>query len=67
MESINKTEDSFIPPSSVTNDTIKIFSERYVRMYGHDYYLRVFSDGTSEFTRFDRETAKWVFLVFLAA
>jgi hypothetical protein len=59
--------DFLKPPTSVENKELKIFSERYVRMRGRDYYLRVFSDGTGEFVRFDTEAGKWVFLIFPAA
>lgn len=61
------TQDFLKPPTSVAGKETKIFSERFVRMGGRDYYLRVFSDGTGEFTRFDAESGKWVFLILHVA
>jgi hypothetical protein len=64
----DKTIQDFLkPPTSVKNAELKIFSERFVRMSGRDYYLRVFADGTGEFTRFDTESGKWVFLILPVA
>jgi hypothetical protein len=66
-KSKKRTADFFIPPTSVTNAELKIFSERFVKMHGRDYYLRVFSDGMGEFTRFDADSGKWVFLILPVA
>lgn len=62
MDKNDKLADFLIPPTSVKDKDLKIFSERFVRMHGLDYYLRVFTDGS-----FDAESLKWVFLVFPAA
>ena len=68
MSKNNKPVPDFLkPPTSVTDKDLKIFSEQFVRMHGRDYYLRVFMDGMGEFTRFDADSGKWVFLVFDAA
>ena len=58
---------SFVPPTSVTDKNKSIFSERYVRMRGLDYYLRVFLDGSAEYTRFDKESGMWVHLILPVA
>lgn len=60
-------QKTMLIPSSIKNAELGIFSARYVRMHGRDYYLRVFSDGSGEFTRFDTESGKWIFLCFPAA
>ena len=59
--------DFLKPPTSVTETDKKIFSARFVRMGGLDYYLRVFTDGMGEFTRFDADSGKWVFLILPVA
>jgi hypothetical protein len=59
--------DFLIPPTSVTETDKKIFSGRFVRMGGRDYYLRVFKDGTGEFTRYDADSGKWVFMILPVA
>jgi hypothetical protein len=65
----NKKElaDFLKPPTSVKDKADEIFSERFVRMHGQDYYLRVFKDGSGEYTRYDLDSGKWVFLIFPAA
>jgi hypothetical protein len=55
------------PPRSERFTGEQIFTERYVKMRGNDYYMRVFYDGSSEFIRFDEAAKKWVFLLFPAA
>jgi len=62
-----KLADFLKPPTSFKDKETEIFSEQFVRMHGQDYYLRVFRDGSGEFTRFDSNSGKWVFLVFPAA
>ncbi|MDR3318278.1 MAG: hypothetical protein LBS99_02460 [Clostridiales bacterium] len=54
------------PRSSRFKDA-QVFTERYVKMRGNDYYMRVFYDGSSEFIRFDETAKKWVFVLFPAA
>lgn len=56
-----------IPPTSITDKNLTIFSQRYIRLNNIDYYLRVFSNGIAEYTRFDTTAKKWVFLIFPAA
>ena len=66
MNNINNNADFLKPPTSEKSKLGNIFSEHFVRMHGQDYYLRLFKDGSVEFTRFDADTMKWVFLVFSA-
>ena len=53
-----------LPPVSSRNKDKQIFCQRYVKMRGENYYLRVFSDGWSEFARYDETAKKWVHLHF---
>jgi hypothetical protein len=62
-----KLPDFLKPPTSVVDKANSVFSERFVRMNDKDYYLRVFTDGSGEFTRFDVDSMKWVHLLFPAA
>ena len=62
-----KLPEFHIPPTSITEAGLTVFSERFVRMSGRDYYLRVYSDGRGEFTRYDTDSGKWVFLIVNAA
>ena len=54
-------------PSSRENAGKQIFTKEFVAMNGHDYLMRVFYDGSSEFVRFDTAAKKWVVLIFPAA
>lgn len=67
MNDNKNTADFLIPPTSVKDKSLKVFSERFVRMHGRDYYYRVFMDGSGEFTRFDVDSGKWIHLIFPAA
>jgi len=62
MEQTGNT--ALLPPRSRANEGREIFTERYVIMRGGCYYLRVFSDGNSELSRYDAAAKKWVFLCF---
>jgi hypothetical protein len=59
--------DLMQPPRSERFTGEQIFTERYVKMHGNDYYMRLFHNGASEFVRFDTTAKKWVFLLFPAA
>jgi hypothetical protein len=54
-------------PSSRENAGKRIFTKDFVVMNGHDYFMRVFYDGSSEFVRFDTAAKKWAVLIFPAA
>ena len=56
-----------VPPRSKRFANAKIFAERFVVMRGQDYYMRVYTDDSSEFVRFDEKAGKWVHLIFLTA
>jgi len=43
----------------------EIESEGYTTIRKTRYYKRVFSDGSSELTRYDTQNEKWVHLCFL--
>jgi hypothetical protein len=52
------------PPRSAQFEDKTIFVEHYIIMRGLTYYMRLFSDGSSEFVRYDETAKKWVFLCF---
>ena len=67
MDKTKKLADFLKPPTSVKDNSKQVFSEQFVRMNGQDYYLRVFTDGSGEYTRYDAGIEKWVHLLFPAA
>ena len=66
-ENAAATNKFIIPPRGQRFKDAQIFTERFVIMRGDDYYMRLFSDGSSEFVRFDARAKRWVFLCFPAA
>lgn len=53
-----------VPRSSEYKDK-EIINQCYVTIKGTRYFKRVFFDGSVELTRYDYETKKWVFLLFI--
>ena len=66
-EAAETTNKFTIPPMGQRFKDAQIFTERFVIMRGYDYYMRLFSDGSSEFVRYDTQAKKWIFLCFPAA
>jgi hypothetical protein len=67
QDTANAINKFAIPPRSTRFKDAQVFTERFVRMRGNDYYMRVFDNGGSEFVRYDERAKKWVFLCFPAA
>jgi hypothetical protein len=67
QDTANAINKFAIPPRGQRFKDAQIFTERFVIMRGDDYYMRLFSDGSSEFVRYDEQAKKWIFLCFPAA
>lgn len=53
-----------VPRSSEYKDK-EITNQCYVAIKGTRYFKRVFFDGSVELARYDYDTKKWVFLLFI--